>query len=103
MHEAGSGEGELWRGRINEQESKLQLIRANFLERNLKESMIGQAENALGTNVSTQQKPQSLALVKLSIEFCRERAAVIGAEEYLTEADGARSLVAFVAGQVLEP
>jgi hypothetical protein len=32
------------------------------------------------------------ALVKLSIEFCRrERAAVIGAEEYLTEADGARS------------
>jgi hypothetical protein len=43
------------------------------------------------------------ALVKLSIEFCRQRAAVIGAEEYLTEADGARSLVAFVAGQVLEP
>jgi hypothetical protein len=64
MHEAGSGEGELWRGRINEQESKLQLIRANFLERNLKESLIGQAENALGTNVSTQQKRQSLGAGK---------------------------------------
>jgi hypothetical protein len=56
MHEAGSREGELWRGRINEQESKLQLIRANFLERNLKESMIGQAENALDTNVYAASK-----------------------------------------------
>jgi hypothetical protein len=40
------------------------------------------------------------ALLQLPIESCRERAADIGAEEYQTEADGARSLVAFVAAQV---
>ncbi len=40
------------------------------------------------------------ALVNLSIEYCRSCASGIEGEEHKTEEDGARSLVAFVAGQV---